>query len=75
MQQAGLVGGCTGPTATTHTRTHTHPYTRTHTADLVLFGKTMGPLAVAYVCKNTCYLVLQTAAAGLDTIRLAAHQV
>ncbi|KAI8470867.1 MAG: hypothetical protein J3K34DRAFT_458668 [Monoraphidium minutum] len=43
-------------------------------ADLVTFARTMGPLAVAYVCKNTCYLVLQTAAAGLDTVRLAAHQ-
>lgn len=30
---------------------------------------------MTYVCKNTCYLVLQTAAAGLDTLRLAAHQV
>jgi hypothetical protein len=42
--------------------------------DLVGFARTMGPLAVAYVCKNCCYLVLQTAAAGLDTVRLAAHQ-
>lgn len=43
-------------------------------ADLALFARTMGPLAVAYVCKNLCYLVLQTAAAGLETARLAAHQ-
>ncbi|GBF93861.1 hypothetical protein Rsub_06860 [Raphidocelis subcapitata] len=43
-------------------------------ADLLSFARTMGPLAITYICKNTCYLVLQTAAAGLDTLRLAAHQ-
>lgn len=60
------------------THSPTHPPTRPlphPPADLLNFARTMGPLAVAYVCKNTCYVVLQTAAAGLDTFRLAAHQV
>ena len=43
--------------------------------DVLLFGSTMGPLSVAYLCKNLCYILLQTTAASLDLIRLAAHQV
>jgi len=43
-------------------------------ADAAALGRTMGPLSVAYVCRNLCYLALQGAAAGLDVTRLAAHQ-
>eukprot|EP00878_Enallax_costatus_P014068 GHUV01014712.1.p1 GENE.GHUV01014712.1~~GHUV01014712.1.p1 ORF type:complete len:349 (+),score=62.81 GHUV01014712.1:1274-2320(+) len=42
--------------------------------DIKLFGRTMGPLSVTYVCKNLCYILLQTAAASLSLIQLAAHQ-
>lgn len=43
--------------------------------DLQRFGSTMGPLSVTYLCKNLCYILLQTTAASLDLLRLAAHQV
>jgi hypothetical protein len=44
-------------------------------AALKTFGSTMGPLSVTYVCKNLCYILLQTTAASLSMIQLAAHQV
>lgn len=43
--------------------------------DLKAFAHTMGPLSVTYVCKNLCYIRLQTAAASLSMVQLAAHQV
>jgi Na+-driven multidrug efflux pump len=43
-------------------------------ADAAALGRTVGPLSVAYVCRNLCYLALQGAAASLDVTRLAAHQ-
>eukprot|EP00775_Hariotina_reticulata_P006359 gene6359-6592_t len=43
-------------------------------SDLRLFAQTMGPLSVTYVCKNLCYILLQTAAASLNWVQLAAHQ-
>jgi Na+-driven multidrug efflux pump len=43
-------------------------------ADAKAMGSTVGPLSVAYVCRNLCYLALQGAAASLDVTRLAAHQ-
>lgn len=43
--------------------------------DLKSFTSTMGPLSVTYLCKNVCYILLQTTAASLDMLRLAAHQV
>lgn len=42
---------------------------------LRLFAATMGPLSITYVCKNLCYILLQTAAASLSFVQLAAHQV
>lgn len=39
------------------------------------FASTMGPLSVTYICKNLCYILLQTAAASLSLVQLAAHQV
>ncbi|PNW85246.1 hypothetical protein CHLRE_03g177750v5 [Chlamydomonas reinhardtii] len=35
---------------------------------------TMGPLSITYLCKNVSYLFIQTTAATLCTIKLAAHQ-
>lgn len=35
---------------------------------------TMAPLSVTYIAKNVSYLCIQTTAAGLDTLKLAAHQ-
>jgi hypothetical protein len=32
-------------------------------------------LSVTYVCKNLSYILLQTAAASLSFVQLAAHQV
>lgn len=43
--------------------------------DIKTFAKTMGPLSVTYICKNLCYILLQTAAASLSLVQLAAHQV
>ncbi len=34
----------------------------------------MGPLTIAYICKNFCYIVIQSSAASLATVQLAAHQ-
>lgn len=34
----------------------------------------MGPLSIAYLCKNVCYLFIQSSAAALATLPLAAHQ-
>jgi hypothetical protein len=42
---------------------------------LKTFASTMGPLSVTYICKNLCYILLQTAAASLSMVQLAAHQV
>ena len=42
---------------------------------LTRFASTMGPLSVTYICKNLCYILLQTAAASLSMVQLAAHQV
>lgn len=42
---------------------------------LKTFASTMGPLSVTYICKNVCYILLQTAAASLSMVQLAAHQV
>lgn len=42
---------------------------------LKTFATTMGPLSVTYICKNLCYILLQTAAASLSMVQLAAHQV
>lgn len=44
-------------------------------AALKTFASTMGPLSITYVCKNLCYILLQTAAASLSMVQLAAHQV
>ncbi len=38
------------------------------------FLKTMAPLTVVSLSKNTCYLIVQTTAATLPTLCLAAHQ-
>ncbi len=35
---------------------------------------TMAPLSITYIAKNVSYLCIQTTAAGLDTLKLAAHQ-
>eukprot|EP00803_Ostreobium_quekettii_P007808 evm.model.scf_365.6 EVM.evm.TU.scf_365.6 scf_365:84771-96127(-) len=32
------------------------------------------PLSVVYVCKNLCYVMVQWTAAGLETLKVAAHQ-
>lgn len=49
--------------------------TRPSLDDIKAFAQTMGPLSVTYICKNLCYILLQTAAASLSLIQLAAHQV
>lgn len=42
--------------------------------DLKELLSTMGPLSLQYVAKNACYLLIQATAAGLGTVKLAAHQ-
>ncbi|KAK9830568.1 hypothetical protein WJX72_012538 [[Myrmecia] bisecta] len=42
--------------------------------DLRGLAATMGPATVIYLCKNTCYLMLQGAATALTPLLVAAHQ-
>lgn len=42
--------------------------------DLRLFADSMGPLSIAYIAKNICYVFIQSSAAALVTLQLAAHQ-
>lgn len=43
-------------------------------SELAELLRTMGPLTVVSMSKNTCYLIVQTTAATLSTLCLAAHQ-
>lgn len=45
-----------------------------HWADVATVLSAMAPLALTHLCKNLCYLSIQTTAATLGTIKLAAHQ-
>jgi hypothetical protein len=43
--------------------------------DLVRLAVTVGPLSIAYLSKNLCYGLIQTTAASMEVVHLAAHQV